>query len=138
MHGGGGFFFFFNDTATTEIYTLSLPRRSSDLSGGAVRLCQGDHCLPPQREHGTREPRAQRFHGGASTQHAERRLGLHGDVYVRIVDSGRGQPREGAVAQRGEGPQRVDTELWVAVGDERLEPRGDRLRVESGAVGECA
>ena len=23
--------FFFNDTATTEIYTLSLPRRSSDL-----------------------------------------------------------------------------------------------------------
>src|SRR5256885_2035463 len=24
-------FFFFNDTATTEIYTLSLPRRSSDL-----------------------------------------------------------------------------------------------------------
>src|SRR3712207_6890287 len=24
--------FFFNDTATTEIYTLSLPRRSSDLS----------------------------------------------------------------------------------------------------------
>src|SRR2546422_6364839 len=27
------FFFFFNDTATTEIYTLSLPRRSSDLQG---------------------------------------------------------------------------------------------------------
>src|SRR3712207_8521693 len=25
-------FFFFNDTATTEIYTLSLPRRSSDLA----------------------------------------------------------------------------------------------------------
>src|SRR3712207_9341039 len=25
------FFFFFNDTATTEIYTLSLHRRSSDL-----------------------------------------------------------------------------------------------------------
>src|SRR5256885_9651900 len=25
-------FFFFNDTATTEIYTLSLTRRSSDLS----------------------------------------------------------------------------------------------------------
>src|SRR3712207_9375440 len=24
--------FFFNDTATTEIYTLSLPRRSSDLA----------------------------------------------------------------------------------------------------------
>src|SRR2546430_12680357 len=27
------FFFFFNDTATTEIYTLSLTRRSSDLRG---------------------------------------------------------------------------------------------------------
>src|SRR5438477_9030146 len=26
-------FFFFNDTATTEIYTLSLHRRSSDLAG---------------------------------------------------------------------------------------------------------
>src|SRR5256885_15612120 len=26
------FFFFFNDTATTEIYTLSLTRRSSDLA----------------------------------------------------------------------------------------------------------
>src|SRR5574339_1152106 len=26
------FVFFFNDTATTEIYTLSLPRRSSDLA----------------------------------------------------------------------------------------------------------
>src|SRR2546430_16631188 len=26
-------FFFFNDTATTEIYTLSLTRRSSDLRG---------------------------------------------------------------------------------------------------------
>src|ERR1035438_9399911 len=29
------YFFFFNDTATTEIYTLSLPRRSSDLWSGA-------------------------------------------------------------------------------------------------------
>src|SRR5215204_6785814 len=32
------FFFFFNDTATTEIYTLSLPRRSSDLDRGASRV----------------------------------------------------------------------------------------------------
>src|SRR2546430_7248582 len=29
-------FFFFNDTATTEIYTLSLHERSSDLSRNAV------------------------------------------------------------------------------------------------------
>src|SRR5258708_15356861 len=31
-------FFFFNDTATTEIYTLSLPRRSSDLTSVTVVL----------------------------------------------------------------------------------------------------
>src|SRR5689334_24540628 len=31
------FFFFFNDTATTEIYTLSLPRRSSDLVAPRLR-----------------------------------------------------------------------------------------------------
>src|SRR5688572_31741767 len=30
-------FFFFNDTATTEIYTLSLHERSSDLTLGAMR-----------------------------------------------------------------------------------------------------
>src|SRR5205823_14606175 len=30
-HSASHFSFFFNDTATTEIYTLSLPRRSSDL-----------------------------------------------------------------------------------------------------------
>src|SRR2546426_6129559 len=37
------FFFFFNDTATTEIYTLSLTRRSSDLfplSIGSQGSCQ--------------------------------------------------------------------------------------------------
>src|SRR5580698_11365959 len=46
-------FFFFNDTATTEIYTLSLPRRSSDLAPrraadpgerGARRGCGGALC----------------------------------------------------------------------------------------------
>src|SRR2546427_1193257 len=31
------FFFFFNDTATTEIYTLSPTRRSSDLEGSGAR-----------------------------------------------------------------------------------------------------
>ena len=34
------FFFFFNDTATTEIYTLSLQRRSSDL-GSVVGFVAG-------------------------------------------------------------------------------------------------
>src|SRR5574341_297157 len=42
------FFFFFNDTATTEIYTLSLHDASSDLSGdraGAVKLWGVDGAL---------------------------------------------------------------------------------------------
>src|SRR3989442_7193142 len=34
-------FFFFNDTATTEIYTLSLTRRSSDLSLGSILRSTG-------------------------------------------------------------------------------------------------
>src|SRR2546429_2892624 len=34
------FFFFFNDTATTEIYTLSLTRRSSDLPQGRGSLAE--------------------------------------------------------------------------------------------------
>src|SRR5581483_12054709 len=34
------FFFFFNDTATTEIYTLSLHRRSSDLFRSALPISQ--------------------------------------------------------------------------------------------------
>src|SRR6185436_20319114 len=39
------FFFFFNDTATTEIYTLSLQRRSSDLpSRIACRACESSLC----------------------------------------------------------------------------------------------
>ena len=34
--GGGGGFFFFNDTATTEIYTLSLHDAPSDLCSAAT------------------------------------------------------------------------------------------------------
>src|SRR2546429_858255 len=37
-------FFFFNDTATTEIYTLSLPRRSSDLYSSRG---SGERSRPP-------------------------------------------------------------------------------------------
>src|SRR3989337_3880560 len=36
-------FFFFNDTATTEIYTLSLHRRSSDLTSVRVGLPDVDN-----------------------------------------------------------------------------------------------
>src|SRR2546430_4882455 len=53
----GVFCFFFNDTATTEIYTLSLQRRSSDLygrrqrpRGGALRGAAPGASAPPARE----------------------------------------------------------------------------------------
>src|SRR5574341_2386965 len=50
------FFFFFNDTATTEIYTLSLPRRSSDL----FRRSREAGCFvglrPRRRQSGERDP----------------------------------------------------------------------------------
>src|SRR2546430_10311156 len=42
------FFFFFNDTATTEIYTLSLHERSSDLAiecGARVVIARGVHLI---------------------------------------------------------------------------------------------
>src|SRR5882762_11847592 len=43
------FFFFFNDTATTEIYTLSLQRRSSDLETDQAGALHGAIVLVPQR-----------------------------------------------------------------------------------------
>ena len=43
------FFFFFNDTATTEIYTLSLQRRSSDLKASREELEQKTQQM--QQEH---------------------------------------------------------------------------------------
>src|SRR2546426_3396042 len=42
------FFFFFNDTATTEIYTLSLHERSSDLCFDILNVgSRGDRCGRP-------------------------------------------------------------------------------------------
>src|SRR5216683_5958250 len=43
------FFFFFNDTATTEIYTLSLQRRSSDLHRDRDALRAARHHPRPHR-----------------------------------------------------------------------------------------
>src|SRR3989441_8208649 len=56
-------FFFFNDTATTEIYTLSLTRRSSDLrrpkrvwGRSKIRAAGGDpDCDPARSEEHTSE-----------------------------------------------------------------------------------
>src|SRR5258705_5685780 len=39
-------FFFFNDTATTEIYTLSPTRRSSDLTRKTQGMILKNHLLP--------------------------------------------------------------------------------------------
>src|SRR3712207_9237129 len=52
------YFFFFNDTATTEIYTLSPTRRSSDLAavdGRAEEARDGGVALVLQRERERRE-----------------------------------------------------------------------------------
>src|SRR5689334_23687492 len=42
------FFFFFNDTATTEIYTLSLHDALSDLAG-SPGACRAGAACPPRR-----------------------------------------------------------------------------------------
>src|SRR5258708_4520764 len=42
-------FFFFNDTATTEIYTLSPTRRSSDLKHGALWFQNESYVISRQR-----------------------------------------------------------------------------------------
>src|SRR5260370_41851696 len=44
------FFFFFNDTATTEIYTLSL-HDALPISSGAGLRASGGRCRGPQRVH---------------------------------------------------------------------------------------
>src|SRR5258708_40259326 len=59
-------FFFFNDTATTEIYTLSLHDGSSDLDD------------PESARGGDRPADAGRDHAGAAAGAATRAAALHG------------------------------------------------------------
>src|SRR2546427_8607479 len=75
------FFFFFNDTATTEIYTLSLHdalpifQHVGGSGAGDRRTCLGDLCTAAIR--GRRHPRGGRrraaagrlHHGGRSEEH---------------------------------------------------------------------
>src|SRR2546427_2356541 len=50
-------FFFFNDTATTEIYTLSLTRRSSDLGDTTVDTPPSPRLAPLRRSSSPRSTR---------------------------------------------------------------------------------
>src|ERR1043165_1270325 len=45
------FFFFFNDTATTEIYTLSLHDALPILRGGSTRFGAIEYCYCERRHH---------------------------------------------------------------------------------------
>src|SRR3712207_9231306 len=61
-------FFFFNDTATTEIYTLSLQRRSSDLNPATVT---GSRAKPAPRRGVTSRPTPMSITLFNSTRHVE-------------------------------------------------------------------
>src|SRR2546427_9914810 len=54
------FFFFFNDTATTEIYTLSLHDALPIYSGAARALAQTDHDHAPRTDESRRRDRLTR------------------------------------------------------------------------------
>src|SRR3712207_8354183 len=49
-------FFFFNDTATTEIYTLSLHDALPICAGDALAVRKGASQVGEEASHGTREP----------------------------------------------------------------------------------
>src|SRR5256885_16311651 len=62
------FFFFFNDTATTEIYTLSL-HDALPISGARPVPCPGWHAAPAPPRH---------RHGGPGVCHVDRKSGGEG------------------------------------------------------------
>src|SRR5256884_9937792 len=100
------FFFFFNDTATTEIYTLSL-----------------HDALPISRLHGPRDPRPADPAGPRATiPRQPRGPGLSCDV-ARVPDGALGvrrrDPRPLRVAARGPGRERRDEMRARTVGELR-------------------
>src|SRR3712207_9454471 len=64
------FIFFFNDTATTEIYTLSLHDRSSDLSGRCPRRRRSSTSTTSPRSSAGRTSTARRARCTASSRRA--------------------------------------------------------------------
>src|ERR1035441_3108228 len=103
-------FFFFNDTATTEIYTLSLPRRSSDLLSAPWNWWRGSNasCF---------DDLGRRFPGGP-------RGPLRGPC-----PGGRLYPVSGGAAAGGDAPRRL-----VARPQGRFRPDPSHATVRPGVV----
>src|SRR2546430_9455339 len=90
------FFFFFNDTATTEIYTLSLHDALPILHS-----CEGDAGVSVTRFHLSPQPRF-RCHAGVLHETAGGRAGLEGPR-----DGNRCGPRETGGLRAGPAPVRA-------------------------------
>src|SRR2546427_5826375 len=117
-------FFFFNDTATTEIYTLSLTRRSSDLyAHGPSQDDPGEH--PPHHLGGIDRRAAGVLHAEPE-QHAQRHGGEseHERQMVQLVQplERREQPEHRPEALRLE---LVELQQVQGGGDERERQHGE-------------
>src|SRR5437899_8409470 len=115
-------FFFFIDTATTEIYTLSLHDAlpiSSQLAAGIFRVGPAAHGVAPDRESAGRARRV------AARRGQPARLGLHGGARCGTALRAGVRSRRATVPLRRERPVR---------GYRRRERRRDRP-VPGGAAG---
>src|SRR3712207_8236982 len=78
------FFFFFNDTATTEIYTLSLhdalPICRAHLGGRLL----GDHPLPADHQHPRRAARRRRALPAAADRKSTRLNSSHANISYAV------------------------------------------------------
>src|SRR2546430_2895957 len=116
------FFFFFNDTATTEIYTLSLHDAlpiSAHRRG--ARLACGD------REGRTREARARR--GGRPPRRRDPRRGRRVGGGPRPRVRAEWSLRRNGCARMTEGPRRT------CLGCRRVQPKGALVRLVRGRDG---
>src|SRR3712207_7384560 len=80
--------FFFNDTATTEIYTLSLQRRSSDLRRSSRARSIDDHPRQPGRRGGGDRVRPGRGAAGAAEdQRVQRSVDARSEEHTSELQS---------------------------------------------------
>ena len=93
-------------------------------AGRAVRLCEADERLPTQGEHLSGEPGLERLGGGRAADGPEGRLGLDGDAGVGVGGERRDVADQGAVAQGGHRPERVDAHPRVPLQQQRAQARG--------------